>query len=111
MRGSATVGGSTLMSTCTGPSAAMIINNPADALSSHAAAEGMRDIRGKENACSSATQATEPSSLSCMQYSGCRENPVIFCPHTIDRERSGTYYPHLWPRETAEAIVGFFEGL
>ena len=111
VRASATVGGSTTMINCAGPSAAMIINNPKDTLSSHAAAQTMRDIRLKENACSSSSQKTEPSSLSCAQYSGCPLNPVVFCPHTIDRERDGTFYPHVWPSGTAQAMVEFFEGL
>lgn len=111
VRASATVGGSTTMKNCMGPSAAMIINNPKDALSSHVAAETMRDIRIAENACSSVSSKTEPSSFSCMQYADCPHNPVLFCPHTIDRDHNGTYYPHVWPEGTAAAMVKFFEGL
>lgn len=111
VRGSATVGGSTTMGNCTGPSAAMIINNPKDALSSHAAAEAMRNIRIQENTCEQTTVNGESSSLSCVQYTGCVENPVVFCPHTIDSERDGTYYPHVWPPGTAQAMVKFFDGL
>jgi len=111
VRGSATVGGSTTMTNCTGPTAAMIINNPKDALSSHKAAEMMRDIRIKANTCSSLHQNSEPSSLSCTRYAACAENPVVFCPHTIDTERDGSYYPHVWPQGTGQAIVKFFEGL
>jgi len=111
VRASATVGGSTIMKNCTGPSAALIINNPKDTLSSETAAETMRDIRITANTCSSVSAKTEPSSLSCMQYADCPLNPVVFCPHTIDRDRNGTYYPHLWPDGTAQAMVKFFEGL
>lgn len=111
VRGSATVGGSTTMEHCAGPSAAMIINNPGDALSPHAAAETMRDIRIRENTCSSATKAVEPSSLSCVQYADCTQNPVVFCPHTVDRDYRGNYYPHTWPQGTAQAMVEFFAGL
>jgi len=111
VRGSATVGGSTTMNTCAGPSAAMIINNPKDALSPQATAETMRDIRLAENTCSAQSQKADPASLSCMLYSGCALNPVVFCPHTIDRDYQGTYYPHTWPPGTAEAMVKFFGDL
>ncbi len=111
VRGSATVGGSTTMKNCTGPTAALIINNPKDASSPHSAAETMRDIRLSANACESTLIPLQPNALSCVQYGGCSENPVLFCPHTIDKERNGTYYPHLWPSGTADAIVRFFEGL
>jgi len=111
VRASATVGGSTTMQKCTGPTAAMIINNPKDALSSHVTAEAMRDVRIQANTCSLSSAKTEPSALSCMEYAGCPLNPVVFCPHTINTERDGTYYPHVWPPGSAEAMVRFFEGL
>ena len=111
VRGSATVGGSTTMTNCTGPSAALIINNPKDGSSPHASAERMRDIRIAENACAPAAQKGQPESLSCVEFRGCPLTPVVFCPHTIDTERDGTYYPHVWPPGTAQAIVGFFDEL
>ncbi len=110
VRASATVGGSTTMRNCSGPSAAMIINNPHDTLSPHAAAESMRDVRTEQNACLRATSDVEPKSLSCQRFGGCPDNPVVFCPHTIDDDR-GTYYPHTWPPGTEEAMVAFFRGL
>ncbi len=111
VRGSATVGGSVVMKKCAGPSAAMIINNPKDSLSPHASAIAMRDIRMAENTCSTVTEQADPASLSCVRALECSKNPVVFCPHTIDQERNGSYYPHLWPQGTAQAIVDFFEGL
>ncbi len=110
VRGSATVGGTTLMSNCTGPSAAMILNNPKDTLSPHIDSEHMRDIRVAQNTCLPSSHKSEPSAFSCVQYDGCTENPVLFCPHTIDTQ-NGSYYPHVWPKGTAEAMVQFFDGL
>lgn len=110
VRGSATVGGSVVTQNCSGPSAAMIINNPKDSLSPHSTAEAMRDIRVQENTCSFESSPAEPTSLSCVEYAACSGNPVLFCPHTIDYDRS-SYYPHVWPRESASAMVTFFEGL
>ncbi len=108
VRASATVGGSTTMTGCTGPSAAMIINNPKDALSSHAAAESMREIRLTKNTCEPRWVVTDPQTLSCQMYASCGENPIVFCPHTINTDHNGTYYPHVWPPGTAGAMVRFF---
>lgn len=110
VRGSATVGGAATMTNCSGPSAAMIINNPKDTLSPHKTAEIMRDIRIGENACALTSQKVQPDTFSCVQYDGCSVNPVVFCPHTIDYDRS-TYYPHVWPPGSGEAIIRFFEEL
>ncbi len=108
VRGSATLGGSSVPADCAGPSAAMIINNPKDALSSHSAAIAMRDLRIRENGCSAVADDVEPRSLLCTQYRNCMGgNAVLFCPHTIDKDNRGVYYPHNWPREAGEAIVGF----
>ncbi len=111
VRASATVGGSTTMTGCTGPSAALIINNPKDASSPQTNAEKMRDVRMAENRCSQTSKPVSPSSLNCMQYDACTSNPVTFCPHTIDSDPYSGYYPHLWPDGTAQAIVKFFAAL
>lgn len=111
VRASATVGGSTTMANCTGPVAALIINNPKDASSPQSSAVAMRDIRITKNGCSASSSPVPPSALSCTQYDGCGENPVDFCPHTIDSDRYSGYYPHLWPEGTEQAIVGFFGSL
>ncbi len=108
VRGSATVGGSSVPVECPGPSAAMIINNPKDPSSSHTAAVAMKDLRVRENGCSPVMNDVEPRSLLCQEAHSCLAGDVIFCPHTIDKDRRGTYYPHQWPDGAAEAIVGFF---
>lgn len=108
VRASATVGGSFILKNCAGPTAAMIINNPKDSSSPQASAEAMRNVRLKENACGTNAESAQPSSLSCVEYEGCPNNPVLFCPHTIDTDHNGTYYPHQWPRGTGEDIVDFF---
>ena len=111
VRASATVGGSSVMTDCAGPSAALIINNPHDALSPHRSAELMRDLRMRENACTLQTEEAPPHGLACRSSVTClTDNPVLFCPHTIDEDHRGVYYPHVWPPPTAQAIVQFFEG-
>jgi len=112
VRGSATVGGSSVITDCAGPSAAMIINNPDDALSPHKSAMQVRDMRLAENFCRPEADAVSPESLLCQQHRGCDGgNPVVWCPHNQDKESGGTYYPHHWPRETAAAIGAFFDDL
>lgn len=112
IRGSATVGGSSMIAPCAGPSAALVINNPKDTLSPHYAAEATRDLRIESNHCGDKTKEVAPSSLKCVEYQSCEgPNPVVWCPHEIDRDDYVGYYPHLWPDETAETIVTFFDGL
>lgn len=112
VRGSATVGGNSVLTDCPGPSAAMILNNPKDTLSPHKSAELVRDQRMKENACSDRNAPVEPSAFKCVAYEGCNMgSPVLWCPHEIDHERNGTYYPHTWPEGTGEAMIKFFDDL
>ncbi len=112
IRASATVGGDSMLTDCAGPTAALIIHNPEDTLAPFHGAELVRDLRIKENACGQQKNVSQPESLRCEIYEGCDGgNPVIFCPHTQDRDFKGNYYPHVWPEETGEDIVKFFEGL
>jgi polyhydroxybutyrate depolymerase len=112
VQASATVGGSAMIAPCAGPSAAMIINNPDDALSPHKGVEAVRDHRLKTNACTGEYVSTEPDSLLCKKYRDCDGgNIVVWCPHELDRDERGSYYPHWWPDGTGEAIIEFFDDL
>ncbi len=109
VRASGTVGGSSLMTDCAGPSAAMLINNPHDEFSPSAAAELVRDIRLRENGCQAQSESVQPDALKCRLYKDCDGgNTVTWCPHELDHDPRGVYYPHNWPREAAPAIVQFF---
>lgn len=108
---SATVGGDSVMTTCAGPAAAMIAHNPKDNLAPFSGAEKTRDLRMKTNSCSAHTLDTGPKSLNCIRYDTCAGgNDILWCPHTIDSE-NGSFYPHVWPKETADVIVDFFKGI
>ncbi len=112
VRASATVGGSAMIAPCAGPSAAMIINNPDDTLSPHKGVEAVRDHRLKTNACGPKTADAPPASLLCKEYTDCDGgNTVVWCPHELDRDERGTYYPHWWPDGTGQAIINFFDDL
>ena len=111
VRGSATVGGSSVLTNCPGPSAAMILNNPKDTLSPHKGAELTRDQRLKENGCEVNATPVASSPFSCVAYTKCEgDNIVHWCPHTIDHDRN-SYYPHVWPDGTAAEIAEFFKML
>lgn len=112
VRASATVGGNSMIAPCAGPAAALIINNPKDTLSPHSSAEAVRDQRLQSNSCTDEHRSTAPESLSCVSYTDCTADaPVMWCPHTIDRDDYVGYYPHLWPDDTAETMVKFFDSL
>lgn len=108
---SATVGGDSVSTTCNGPASAMIIHNPKDNLASFAGAENVRKKRMETNFCSWES-VPGPSLLNCERYNECAGgNAILWCPHTINTDHRGEYYPHVWPSETAQYIADFFRSL
>lgn len=106
---SATVGGDSVVTTCAGPSAAMIAHNPKDTLAPFSGAERVRQQRIEANACAWETKNTGPSELNCVRHTSCAGgNDILWCPHTIDTDERGKFYPHTWPRSTAKYIQEFF---
>lgn len=109
---SATVGGDTVVTKCAGPAAAMIMHNPKDNLAPFSGAELVRKIRTEANSCGWDTDNTGPSELSCVTHQGCASgNIVLWCPHTIDTDERGEFYPHTWPKGTATHIKAFLESI
>lgn len=112
VRASATVGGDSMIAPCAGPSAAFLMHNPNDTLASFHSTERARDLRLETNACEAESAKTKPAAFGCMKYAGCDGgNDVVWCPHEINEDRFGAFYPHQWPEGTAEAIMSFFESL
>jgi polyhydroxybutyrate depolymerase len=112
IRGIGTLGGGISAGTCSGPVATWISHNPNDRLAPFSSGIAARDTFLRNNQCSGDTKAVAPSSMNCAAYQGCFEHaPVVWCPHTINYDNRGTYYPHTWPRGTGEAIWNFFESL
>jgi len=112
VRASASLGGDGISTNCTGPAAGLISHNPKDQSSPFAGSERIRQARIDDNACSWNTKPAEPKSLLCVAHAGCQGgNDVLWCPHEVDTDERGTFYPHTWPRGTAKAMVGFFRGL
>ncbi len=111
VRASGTVGGDGIGANCTGPAAGFIAHNPDDTLSPFAGSERIRQHRVEENACTWETDPG-PKLLSCVRHTGCQSgNDVLWCPHEIDTDERGEYYPHTWPRGTGKSIVEFFRDL
>ncbi len=109
---SATVGGDSMQTTCAGPAAAMISHNPKDTLAPFSGAERLRKLRIETNVCAWETENTGPSELNCVRHTSCAgDNDVLWCPHTIDTDERGVFYPHTWPRNTAKYIVEFLRTL
>jgi len=109
---SATVGGDSVQTTCAGPASAMIIHNPKDNLAPFSGAEAVRKLRSDANFCGWETENTGPSALNCERQNQCAGgNAILWCPHTIDTDHRGVFYPHTWPNDTAKYIMEFLKSL
>jgi polyhydroxybutyrate depolymerase len=105
---SATVGGDSVQTTCNGPAAAMIIHNPKDNLAPFSGAEKVRKLRTETNGCAWETVPLTSTALQCAQHKACAgHNDVVWCPHTIDTDYQGKFYPHTWPKTAAKEIREF----
>lgn len=112
VRASATVGGDGISTGCTGPTAAFVAHNPKDTTPPIAGSERVRAQRVASNACTWDMKAADPSALSCESHANCQGgNDVLWCPHTIDTDERGRFYPHTWPRGTGTYMVEFFRSL
>ncbi|NLG07273.1 hypothetical protein GX553_02345 [Candidatus Peribacteria bacterium] len=112
VRASASVGGSSVITECAGPSAALIAHNPNDRMASFTASELTRDLRLEVNACPADASPAQLRSLQCVQYVPCSAgNPVLWCPHEQDYDPRGNYYPHTWPTDFGDTIARFFASL
>lgn len=112
LRAVATLGGARSTSKCSGPVAAMQWHNPKDEQAAFSGALTARDDYLKQNQCSGGSEPVEPAWGNCVKYTGCYEDaPVIFCPHNIDNDYRGSYYPHTWPKGTGEEMWKFFQSL
>ncbi len=112
IRGVATLGGSIVAEECVAPTAAMVLHNPNDRLVDFEYGTEVANHFLRQNSITVKPVATEPRSLNCERYGASGErHPVVWCAHTQDYSYSGRYYPHNWPDETGEAIMGFFESL
>ena len=112
IRGIGAVAGRIWNGQCSGPTAAILFHNPHDDLVPFERGLEARDQALAQNGLGSPGEACEPRDLNCEIY-GSREadNPVVWCPHTQDLNRHGSFYPHLWPQEAGQSIMEFFDSL
>lgn len=112
IRAVASLGGARSNSACTGPVAVMQWHNPNDNLAPYSTGVAARDNYLEQNQCGPGTVAVEPTWGSCVKYTSCPGTaPVLFCPHTVNTDWQGDYYPHTWPNNTAKEMWSFFTDL
>ena len=87
----------------------MLLHNPKDDLVPIGLGLKARNVFLKQNDVAGTSRPTEPRALNCERY-GLRSQsaPVVWCPHGIDYNAQGRYYPHTWPKPTGPAILSFF---
>ncbi len=107
----ASLAGGIQTSSCRGAVAALLLHNPKDDLV--AISEGEKALSTFMGVDSTSSQGAGTSgvlaSFSCTWYSGTL--PVVWCPHGFSTRYDGSYYPHTWPDDTANAIAYFFQTL
>jgi polyhydroxybutyrate depolymerase len=107
----ASLAGGIQTSSCQGAVAALLLHNPADDLV--AISEGEKALSTFMAVARVAPQGSRTSgvlaSFNCTWYSG--SAPVVWCPHGFSTRYDGSYYPHTWPDETAQAVAAFFASL
>jgi len=109
---SATSGGDSILTDCTGPASAMIAHNPKDNLAPFSGSERVRELRMEENQCDPTETVPGPSSLQCLRYPTCASGTeILFCPFTQSTDHRGVHYPHVWPDGMAKEIDAFFSSL
>ena len=112
LRAVGSLGGGVNRSDCHGAVAALLFHNPHDRLVKYVYGLEARDLFRAHN------RAEGPGARKMLGGFACRHfgdpaalNPVVWCPHTRDRSRTGRYYPHNWPPGTGAAVMAFFESL
>lgn len=109
---SATVGGDSVQTTCSGPAAAFIAHNPKDNLAPFTGAENVRKLRIQSNVCAWETVPVAGTELRCVRHDTCAGgNDILWCPHTIDTDYQAKFYPHTWPKSTAREIKDFLRSI
>lgn len=112
VQASATIGGDSIIANCPGPAAALLSHNPDDTLAPYNSTVRARDLRLEENACTSIVVNDDArDSLNCVTYTGCTAGVVVWCPHDIDTDERGQYYPHTWPKAFTTRLIQFFKSL
>ena len=112
LRAIATVAGGIGRSACRGAVAALIFHNPKDRLVDFRHGLEARDRFRAQNDLTGDARSALLEGFACRRYGDtAAANPVVWCPHSRNRTRSGRYYPHNWPARTGAAVMAFFTSL
>lgn len=110
IRAVASLGGARSNSECTGPVAVMQWHNPNDQQAPYSTAVAARDNFLGQNQCGGDNIKVEPVWGNCVKYTTCPDTaPVLFCPHNVNTDWQGDYYPHTWPNDTGKEMWKFFQ--
>jgi polyhydroxybutyrate depolymerase len=95
LRDIATLAGGISRSVCRGAVAALIVHNPKDRLVDFRHGLEARDRFRAQNSLEGGGRSLALEGFACRRYGdAAAANPVVCCPHSRDRTRSGRYYPH-----------------
>lgn len=108
IRAIGTVGGGTTINNCAGPTAAVIMHHPQDALATFRSGEVARDQLLRQNSCTQMTTPVWPEGGNCVQYACQKGAPVIRCPHSDGIDERGNVYTHTRPDFAGKYIWDFF---
>jgi len=109
IRAAATLGGGMMPSRCRGEIGIMLLHNPKDNLVPVGLGLRARDVFLKKNGVTGNSRPAQPRALNCERYgTPSQSSPVVWCPHRIDHNAQGRYYPHTWPKQTGPAVMDFF---
>jgi polyhydroxybutyrate depolymerase len=112
LRAIGTIAGAITRSDCRGGAAAVLFHNPHDRQVRYRYGLAARDWLRDWNGVGSRAHEISLDGFDCQRYGAASaSNPVLWCPYTWDRGRSGSYYPHHWPDGAGRAIMDFFASL
>ena len=112
LRAIATLAGGIVYTRCQGAVAALLFHNPRDRLVDYVYGLEARDLFRARNRAEGAGGRIALGGFACRHYGDpAAVDPVVWCPHTRNRSRTGRYYPHNWPPGTGAAVMAFFESL
>jgi polyhydroxybutyrate depolymerase len=112
VRAVGSLAGGVSRSDCRGAVAALLFHNPHDRLVAYTHGLEARDLFRASSRAEGAGRSVRLQGFACERYGDrAAVNPVVFCPHTRDRSRTGRYYPHHWPAGAGAAMMAFFDAL
>lgn len=112
VRAIATLAGGVMPANCRAPTAAVILHNPNDRLVDIGYGIRARNLYLAGNGYGRKGYLVKRGDFACTRYGGVGDlDPVLWCPHNVNYQSNGRYYPHQWPRGLGTVVMAFFESL